>query len=192
MHMKHLSAPPPLWFNDRCLGPDSGAANAVHRRSSTFPLWIVFLQLQFIDKVIDVGYAGPANSGVAVRRQSRSHSCGSSYSFDNVVVYSCSTLIRWSTFVVQVQQFSSAYVEETAELPQVHLVEFWTGCCMPVVCNDRCRMVDDMAQFIDSMDVPVIMQRRLRQWKCPYSVHRRSWWTFSFATEGRHGGGVEG
>ena len=42
-------------------------------------------QSQFIDKVIDVGYAGPANSGVALRRQSRSHSCGSSYSFDNVV-----------------------------------------------------------------------------------------------------------
>ena len=38
---------------------------------------------------------------------------------------SCSTLIRWSTFVVQVQQFSNAHVEETAELPQLHLVEFF-------------------------------------------------------------------
>ena len=105
-------------------------------------MWIP--QLQFIDKVIDVGYAGPANLGAAVRRQSRSHSCGSSHSFDNVVVIpvvaqmqiplvrfllcfsSCSTLIRWSTSVVQVQQFSSPDVEETAEL---------------VVCNDRCRVV---------------------------------------------------
>ena len=42
-------------------------------------------QLQFIDKVIDVGSAGRAHSLVAVRRQSRSHSCNSSSSLDNVV-----------------------------------------------------------------------------------------------------------
>ena len=50
---------------------------------------------------------------------------------------------------MRVLQFLSADVEETAELPQLHLVEFWTGCCMPAVCNDRCRIVDDMVQFID-------------------------------------------
>ena len=112
-----------------------GPAVAVHQVRRQFPVVVQRLipmvlvtmgipQLQFIDKVIDVGYAGPANLGVTVRRQSRSHSCGSSYSFDNVVVIpvvaqmqiplvrfplcfsSCSTLIRWSTFVVQVQQFS--------------------------------------------------------------------------------------
>ena len=52
---------------------------------------------------------------------------------------------------MQVLQFSSADVEETAELPQLQLVELWTGRCMPVVCNDRCRVVDDMAQFIDKL-----------------------------------------
>ena len=43
-------------------------------------------QLQFIGKVIDVCCAGPGNSGAAVRRQSRSHSCGSSNSVDIPVV----------------------------------------------------------------------------------------------------------
>ena len=57
---------------------------------------------------------------------------------------------------------------------------------VPVVCNDRCRVVQGaencegpavaahltrgsmslLSQFIDGSDVPVIMQRRLRQWKC--------------------------
>ena len=45
---------------------------------------------------------------------------------------------------------ASAICEETVEITQLQLIEFWTGCCVPVVCNDRCRMVDDMAQFIDS------------------------------------------
>ena len=70
---------------------------------------IEILQLQYIDKVIDVGFAGPA--------------------------------ISWGSVV-----------EETAELPQLQLVELWTGRCMPVVCNDRCRG------------------------RCPGAVHRR-WWT---------------
>ena len=100
-------------------------------------------QLQFIDTVIDVCCAGPANSGATVRRHSRSHSCSSSSSLDNVVdipivaqlqiplvrlpqrFSSCSTLIRWSTFVVQVQ-FSSAVVEETAELPQLQFLVVWS------------------------------------------------------------------
>ena len=38
-------------------------------------------------------------------------------------------------------QFSSADVEETAELQQLQPVELRTGCCMPVVCNNRCRVV---------------------------------------------------
>ena len=45
---------------------------------------------------------------------------------------SCSTLTRWSTSVVQVQLFSSAVVEKTAELPQLQFLVVWTGCCMPV------------------------------------------------------------
>ena len=55
---------------------------------------------------------------------------------------------------MQVLQFLSANVDETAELPQLQLVELRTGCCMPVVCNDRCRMVDDMARFIDGCGRP--------------------------------------
>ena len=47
---------------------------------------------------------------------------------------------------------SGSVVEETAELPQLQLVELWTGRCMPVVCNDR------------------------RRGRCPRAVHRR-WWT---------------
>ena len=41
---------------------------------------------------------------------------------------------RQVTSFVQVLQFS----------PTVALVELTTGCCMPVVCNDRCRMVDEL------------------------------------------------
>ena len=106
-------------------------------------------QLQFLDKVIDVCCAGPANSGAALRRQLRSHSCSSSSSLNNVVdilvvaqlkiplvrllqrFSSCCTLTRWSTFVVHVQ-FSSAVVDETAKLPQLQFLVVWTGCCMPV------------------------------------------------------------
>ena len=65
---------------------------------------------------------------------------------------SCNTLIRWSTSFVQVLQFSRADVER--QLPQLQLVELRTGCCMPVVCNDKCRMVDDVAQFIDGFGCP--------------------------------------
>ena len=32
--------------------------------------------------------------------------------------------------------------------------------CMPVVCNDRCRVVDDFAQFIDGRGRLVLMLRR--------------------------------
>ena len=32
--------------------------------------------------------------------------------------------------------------------------------CMPVVCNDRCRVVDDFLQFIDGCGRPVLMLRR--------------------------------
>ena len=39
------------------------------------------------------------------------------------------------------------------------------SCCMPVVCNDRCRVVDDLAQFIDGCGRPVLMLRReLGRW----------------------------
>ena len=93
--------------------------------------------------------------------------------------------------VVQVQ-FSSADVEETAELPQLHLVELWTGCCMPVVCNDKCGWSMTWRSSSTAMDVSVIMQRRLRQWKCPiFSSSPGAGGHFQFATEGRHGGGVE-
>ena len=55
---------------------------------------------------------------------------------------------------------------ETAELPQLQLVELWTGCCMPVVCNDKRRWSMTWRSSSTALVVPVIMQRRLRQWTC--------------------------
>ena len=101
---------------------------------------IEILQLQFIDKMVDFCCAGPADSSLlSVRRQSRSHS-------------SSSSIRAW-----------------TRSLP------------CPLVCNDRWPVVQSaencegpavaahltrwsmslLAQFTDSLDVPVIMQRRL-------------------------------
>ena len=56
---------------------------------------------------------------------------------------------------------------------------------MPVVCNDRCRMVDDVAQFIDGYVRPC---DHAATFSCDSgsatdSVHRGSWWTFQLATE---------
>ena len=59
------------------------------------------------------------------------------------------------------------------------------GCCMPVVCNDRCRMVDDMAQFIDSYGRPCDHAETVATVEVPpFSVHRRNWWTFFFRNRG--------
>ena len=46
---------------------------------------------------------------------------------------SCSTLTRWSSWVVQVLQFSSADVEETADLPQLRRFAWTLALHMPVV-----------------------------------------------------------
>ena len=46
----------------------------------------------------------------------------------------------------------SSRVQTWRRLPSSHSCssfEFWTVVCMPVVCNDRCCVVDDVAQFID-------------------------------------------
>ena len=93
--------PYPLLSTTGAQGSDSavfrgGPAVAVHQGRRQFPVVVQrpipmvlvtmgIPQLQFIDKVIDVCCAGPGDSGAAVRRQSRSHSCSSSYSLDNVV-----------------------------------------------------------------------------------------------------------
>ena len=162
--------PYPLLSTTGAQGSDSaenrrGPATAVHQVRRQFPVVVQRLipmvlviveipQLQFIDKVIDGWFVrDPANSGVAVRRQLRSHSLRLVVFFRQSQMLfplvrlpqrfsSCSTLIRWSTSIVQVLQFSSADVEETAELPQLQLVELKSGCCMPVVWQQQsCRMV---------------------------------------------------
>ena len=87
-------------------------------------------------------------------------------------------------FDVQVQQVR-VQLWETVEIPQLQLFEFWTGCCMPVVCNDRCRMVDDMAQFIDGCGRPCDHAATLScdSGSAPDSVHRQSQRTFQLATD---------
>ena len=45
---------------------------------------------------------------------------------------SCCTLTRWSSWVVQVLQFSSADVEETADLPQLRRFAWTLALHMPV------------------------------------------------------------
>ena len=81
-----------------------------------------FLQLQYIDKVVDVA--------------------------------------------LHVLQFSSADVEETADLPQLHLVAFWTVVACPLCATTGAVWLMTWRSSSTVMDVAVIMQRRLRQWKC--------------------------
>ena len=92
-------------------------------------------QIQFIALTEDIPVASRSSTSLSWRRLSFP------WSWTPLRFSSCSTLTRWSTFVVQVLQFSGADVEETVELPQLQLVELRIGCCMPVVCNDRCRVV---------------------------------------------------
>ena len=97
-------------------------------------------------------------------------------------------------------------VQRPVAAPQVQfLARLWM--CLSL-CNDRC-LVFMVPQFCSSvMDVAVNMQRHVvsRQSSASDSVHRRSLWTFPFATEtgthscscawralsGRHGGRDEG
>ena len=97
-------------------------------------------------------------------------------------------------------------VQRLVTAPQVQfLARLWM--CLSL-CNDRC-LVFVVPKFCSSvMDVAVNMQRHgvSRQSSASDSVHRRSLWTFPFATEtcmhswscawralfGRHGGGDEG
>ena len=124
--------------------------------------------MQFIDKVIDVCCASPGNSGAAVRRQSRSHSCASTNSFDNVVdtpvvaqmqiplvrlpqrFSSCSTLTRWSTSVVQGLQLNSGLV---------------VACPLCATTGAVWSMTWRTSSMV--VDVPVIMQRRDCDGGCP-------------------------
>ena len=178
----------PVVVNDMCAGAKNCGvpAVAVHRGRRQFPvvmqrpipMLLVTMeipQLQIIDKVIDVCCAGPANPGAAVRRQSRSHSCISN-SLDNVVdilvvaqmqitLGSFTTEILQLQYIDKVLNVSVVHVQqcrrgEDSRVPTVALVELRTGCCMPVVCNDRCRVVDDLAHFIDGCGRPVLMLRR--------------------------------
>ena len=94
---------------------------------------IVLPLLQCIDKVIDVFVQ--VQLVVRLWETVEIPQCSSSYScLDPVVDFPVVAqmqipFFRLSTFIVQVQQFSSAHVEETAVLPQLHLVEiFGPGC----------------------------------------------------------------
>ena len=111
---------------------------------------IVLPTLQYIDKVVDVFVQvhlvvrSCGNSRyptvqlvLFVFGPGRRHSCrgadADSLGPVTSLFSSCSTLIRWSTFFVQVQQFSSAHVEETAELPQLRRFAWTLALHMPVV-----------------------------------------------------------
>ena len=57
---------------------------------------------------------------------------------------------------------SSPRADVEGKQPSSHscFIELRTGCCMPFVCNDRCRVVDGLAQFIDGCGRPVLLLRR--------------------------------
>ena len=91
------------------------------------------LQLQYIDKVIDVFCAGPAGS-CAVVGDSRDPTVAARRFLDQIVA-------------------------------------------CPLFATTGAVVVDVLAQFIDVMDVPVIMQRRLYSGSASDSVRRQSPWT---------------
>ena len=120
-------------------------------------------------------------------------------------------------FVVQVQQVRAQSVRRQSRSHSCSLSAFGPGCSLPVVCSDRCWVVQSaencegpavaahltrgsmslLAQFINGSDVPVIMQRRLYSGSASDSVHRRSPWTvqlrnrerYSTFSSGGYGGG---
>ena len=70
-------------------------------------------------------------------------------------------------------QFSSADVEETAELPQLQLVELWTkSLTCPLCATTGAVVVDVLCSSSTVGDVPAIMQRRLYSGGASDSVHR--------------------
>ena len=82
-------------------------------------------------------------------------------------------------------QFSSADVEETAELPQLQLVEFWTVVACPLCATTGAVVVDVLAQFIDDCgrpcDHPVTFVATVEVPQIQFIAG--SWWTFQLATE---------
>ena len=104
--------------------------------------------------------------------QGRRHLCRGSDAVPLVLLFrkplrfsSCSSLIRFSMSIVQVQQFSGAVGEETVELPQLQAVEQWTlSLPCPSLCNESCRVVQTsenregpaVAVRLNVVDVPVL------------------------------------
>ena len=94
-----------------------------------FPIEIP--QLQYIDQVVDVCCAGPADS---------------------------------------------CEVVGDGRDPTVAARFLLDSCCMPVVCNDKCRWSMTLRSSSTAMDVLVTIHRQLRQWKCPiFSSSTESW-----------------
>ena len=77
---------------------------------------------------------------------------------------------------------SSAICEETVEIPQLQLVEFWTVVACPLCATTGAVWSMTLRSSVRVMDVLVIMQRRLVATveNATDSVHRR----FQFATDG--------
>ena len=70
----------------------------------------------------------------------------------------------------------------TVEIPQLQLVSSWTGCCSPVVCNNRCPW---SSQFIDGCERPCDHAATSGLVEgASDSVHRQSPWTFQFHRDG--------
>ena len=109
--------------------------------------------------------------------------------------------------VVQVQVFSGAGCEKLVEIPQLQPLILDTVVHLPVVCNDRCRMVQTTRKLRRSrscntyepvvdvplvpvcwyssskgVDVPVITQRQLYSGRASDSVHHQSRGQTSCAT----------
>ena len=60
-------------------------------------------------------------------------------------------------FDVLVVHFQQIRVKswETVEIPQLQLVFSWPGCCLPVLCNNRCVWSSQLSTVVN---VPVIMR----------------------------------
>ena len=91
-----------------------------------------------------------------------------------------------------VMQFSSADVEETAELPQLQLVELKTVVACPLCATTDAVWSMTWRSSSTAMDVHVTMQRRLRQWKRPIFSSSLELVDIFVRNRGRHGGSVEG
>ena len=113
-----------------------GTVSVTHQRQvpAVFAELVDGASLQFFDRVVVLA--------VILQRTGRRHPCHGTVadSLGPIVIEIPQLQFIDQVFdvlVAQVQQIRAKWWE-TVEIPQLQLIFSWTGCCSPVVCNNKC------------------------------------------------------